>query len=104
MYYNNIGGATGVLGDKSGVVLDASGLNIYNTNPAAYRAYSTDFSFAWDSGTDALSWSGTDDLYVEVTDPSSGTLVQALDVAGPPTSVTVANDGDVVYFDLSRTP
>ena len=102
MYYNNIGGPTGVLGARSGVVLDSSGLNIYNTNPAAYKATSPDFSFAWDSGTGGgtLSWSGGTDLRIEVTDPLLGTVAQTLAVASSPLAPVA--DGDYVYFDMDR--
>lgn len=105
MYYNNIGGHTGVLEARSGIALDGSGLNIYNTNPAAYRAHSPDFSFVWNSGASngTLSWAGTSPLTVEVSDPLLGTQTNTLASGGSLTGVNASFGGDYVYFDFDRT-
>lgn len=118
MYYNNIGGPTGVLGDKSGIVVDASGLNIYNTNPAAYRVSAANFGFTWTvtggpspgTGAGNLAWAAASaapasGLDIEITDPVTGTFVQTLVSPGDTAatfSIPDVGPGGYLYFDIDR--
>lgn len=119
LYYNNIGGPTGQLGDKSGVVLDVSGLNIYNTNPAAYRVSAANFGFTWTvtggpspgTGVGNLAWAPASGaapgsgLDIEITDPLTGTFIQTLVASGDTAttfSIPDVGPGGYLYFDVDR--
>lgn len=100
----NSGGASGYFEGRSGIHLDGSGFQVFNTNVAAFRASAADFAFTWDAANDRLSWGPNvgvgDDLQLEVTDSSSGTVTQTLPLAGSPLNGIVA--GSYVYFDMDR--
>lgn len=106
LYYNNIGGPTGVLEAQTGLVEDASGLNFYNTNVNAAHFAASDFGFTWDAvtGGGTLSWdsvqAGTpDNLRIEVTDPANETVVNTITAPGSLAGITA---GAYVYFDVNR--
>jgi hypothetical protein len=106
LYYNNIGGSTGVLQVETGLVEDGSGLNFYNTNVNAAHFAASDFGFTWDAiaGGGTLSWdsvqAGTpDNLRIEVTDPANETVVNTITAPGSLAGITA---GAYVYFDVNR--
>jgi hypothetical protein len=107
MYYNNIGGATGVLETKTGLIEDSAGLTFFNTNLAAYRASSANFGFTWNALTNILTWGpssgGTgDDLQLEITD-ETGSFVHTLTIADGVLGLSGITAGSYVYFDADRS-
>lgn len=103
IYSNPVTAPGGVIVPRTGIHVGGTGLDVYNTNPAAFKTSAANFSFSWDDSTDTLSWaapSGTaDDLVFEFSDDVLGTIERNLT---SPSSLGSITAGDYVYFDVDR--
>jgi hypothetical protein len=98
MYYNNIGGPTGVLGTGPGILLDGSGLNVTGMIPnPTWRFADAPMSFTFTTaGGGVLSWSG--DFRLAFWNGNGGLFTNR--IVGPAAVGPPLVDGDFVYADI----
>ena len=100
MYYNNIGGPTGLLGAGPGILIDGSGLNITGMKPNPTWLHSDlPVTFTWTTaGGGVLGWTG--DFRFGFWNGSGGYFSNRVTLASSPLGPPIA-DGDFVYADLN---